>query len=251
METLDEFDNEYPLSMSFCKLISPEDFEVQSLSYTEQCLQELYTNMEQSPGICERVMRKRKQMEKEAAGLASFLKAKFFWTLQGEMNYCNYVGIAEMQEKVLQLKRDLQKVNNYARGNPCASVSIRVTRQDLFPLVCSYRTTTSPPSGSPCPQRARVNNRGLRMVDLHPIVLNPGGFQASLQAGNHINKLRYTTTHHITSPCPKPSPQKAGPSDMKSTPSVFDTPMLSKFQGGSEDDMDNEKPGPSSPPKGA
>lgn len=74
METLDEFDNEYPLSMSFCKLISPEDFEVQSLSYTEQCLQELYTNMEQSPGICERVMRKRKQMEKEASGLASFLK---------------------------------------------------------------------------------------------------------------------------------------------------------------------------------
>ncbi|CAM2103266.1 unnamed protein product [Caretta caretta] len=124
METLDEFDNEYPLSMSFCKLISPEDFEVQSLSYTEQCLQELYTNMEQSPGICERVMRKRKQMEKEASGLASFLKAKFFWTLQGEMNYCNYVGIAEMQEKVVQLKRDMQKVNSYARGNPCASVSI-------------------------------------------------------------------------------------------------------------------------------
>lgn len=74
METLDEFDNEYPLNMSFCKLISPEDFEVQSLSYTEQCLQELYTNMEQSPGICERVMRKRKQIEKEEAGLASFLK---------------------------------------------------------------------------------------------------------------------------------------------------------------------------------
>lgn len=74
METLDEFDDEYPLSMSFCKLISLEDFEEQSLSYTEQCLQELVTNMEQSPGICERVMRKRKQVEKEEAGLVSFLK---------------------------------------------------------------------------------------------------------------------------------------------------------------------------------
>uniref|UniRef100_A0A7M4EBA9 Uncharacterized protein n=1 Tax=Crocodylus porosus TaxID=8502 RepID=A0A7M4EBA9_CROPO len=123
METLDEFDDEYPLSVSFCKLISLEDFEEQSLSYTEQCLQELVTNMEQSPGICERAMRKRKQVEKEEAGLVSFLKAKFFGTLQGEMNCCNYLGIAEMQEKVAQLKRDMQKANSYARGNPCILVS--------------------------------------------------------------------------------------------------------------------------------
>uniref|UniRef100_A0A674JAW3 Uncharacterized protein n=1 Tax=Terrapene triunguis TaxID=2587831 RepID=A0A674JAW3_9SAUR len=263
METLDEFDNEYPLSMSFCKLISPEDFEVQSLSYTEQCLQELYINMERSPGICERVMRKRKQMDKEAAGLASFLKAKFFWTLQGEMNYCNYVGIAEMQEKVVQLKRDMQKVNNYARA--AKAVKVRRPRQvtgkkqalegGFCPSWARTSGSTAPPKFTmprvfgPFPElmskqvllalflNALSSNS---MIDLHPMVLNPGGFHASLQAGNHLNKLS-----------PNPSPQKTGPSDMKSTPSVFDTPMLSRFQSGSEDDMDNEKPGPSSPPKGA
>ncbi|XP_034646988.1 uncharacterized protein LOC117888057 [Trachemys scripta elegans] len=285
METLDEFDNEYPLSMSFCKLISPEDFEVQSLSYTEQCLQELYINMERSPGICERVMRKRKQMDKEAAGLASFLKAKFFWTLQGEMNYCNYVGIAEMQEKVVQLKRDMQKVNNYARA--AKAVKVRRPRQvtgkkqalegGFCPSWARTSGSTAPPKFTmprvfgPFPElmskqmdRTTASNTDLKhhwagvstmnqksMIDLHPVVLNPGGFQASLQAGNHLNKLRYTSLSRPPGNSPNPSPQKAGPSDMKSTPSVFDTPMLSRFQGGSEDDMDNEKPGPSSPPKGA
>lgn len=74
MEILDEFDNEYPLSISFCKLISLEEFEEQSLSYTQQCLHELYSNMEQNPRICERALRKQKQMEKEEAGLISYLK---------------------------------------------------------------------------------------------------------------------------------------------------------------------------------
>ncbi|XP_067406200.1 uncharacterized protein [Emydura macquarii macquarii] len=285
METLDEFDNEYPLSMSFCKLISPEDFEVQSLSYTEQCLQELYTNMEQSPGICERVMRKRKQIEKEEAGLASFLKAKFFWTLQGEMNDCNYVGIAELQEKVVQLKRDMQKVNNYARAAKAVKVrwprQVTGKKQALEGGFCPSRARASGPTVppkfamprvfGPFPElmskqmdRATASNTDLKhhwagmstvnqksMVDLHAIVLNPGGFHASLQAGNHINKLRYTSFSRPPGIIPKPSPQKAGPSDVTSTASVFNTPMLSKFQGGSEDDMDNEKPGPSSPPKGA
>lgn len=74
MEILDEFDNEYPLSVSFCKLISLEEFEKQSLSYTQQCLHELYSNMEQNPMICERALRKQKQVEKEEAGLISYLE---------------------------------------------------------------------------------------------------------------------------------------------------------------------------------
>ncbi|KAM9625062.1 uncharacterized protein ACIBXB_018730 isoform 2-T2 [Morphnus guianensis] len=116
MEILDEFDNEYPLSISFCKLISLEEFEEQSLSYTQQCLHELYSNMEQNPRICERALRKQKQMEKEEAGLISYLKAKIFQALQGELNYSNYMGIAEMKEKVLQLRQDMQRVNNYAHA---------------------------------------------------------------------------------------------------------------------------------------
>lgn len=74
METLDEFDNEYPLSITFCRQISPEDFEEQSVSYTRQCLQELYAAMEQNPRVCERALRKQKQVEKEEAGLFSYIK---------------------------------------------------------------------------------------------------------------------------------------------------------------------------------
>ncbi|XP_059569526.1 uncharacterized protein LOC132243550 [Alligator mississippiensis] len=284
METLDEFDDEYPLSMSFCKLISLEDFEEQSLSYTEQCLQELVTNMEQSPGICERVMRKRKQVEKEEAGLVSFLKAKFFGTLQGEMNCCNYVGIAEMQEKVAQLKRDIQKANSYARAAKSGKVRhprhIAGKHQALEGGFCRSHTSalqsasapkvTMPRVFGPFPQlmnkqmdRATASNTDLKyhwagvstmnqksMIDLHPIVLNPAGFYTSLQTGNHINKLRHTSFLRPLGINPTPS-QKPGPSGTKSAASVFNTPMLAKFQVGSEDDMDNEKPGPSSPPKGA
>ncbi|XP_075754231.1 uncharacterized protein LOC112546813 isoform X2 [Pelodiscus sinensis] len=211
--------------------------------------------------------------------------AKFFWTLQGEMNYCNNVGIAEMQEKVMQLKRDMQKVNNYARA--AKAVKMRCPRQmtgkkqapegGFCPSHTRASGSTVPPMFTmprvfgPFPElmskqmdRTTVSNTDLKhlwsgvstmnpksMVDLHPIVLNPGGFHTSLQAGNHINKLRYTNFSRPLGNNLKPSLQKACPSDMKSTPSVFDTPMLSKFQGSSEDDMDNEKPGPSSSPKGA
>lgn len=74
MEILDEFDNESPLYVSFCKRISPEAFERQSLTYTQTSLEELYTQMELNPGACERLVRKRKQLENEEGGLASYLK---------------------------------------------------------------------------------------------------------------------------------------------------------------------------------
>lgn len=76
MEALDEFDNEYPLIITFCERISPQDFEKQSLSYTQKSLQDLYTQMEQNPRICERILRKRKQMENEGAGLVQYLKVR-------------------------------------------------------------------------------------------------------------------------------------------------------------------------------
>jgi len=69
MEILDEFDNEYPLSISFCKRISLGDFEEQSLSYTRQCLHKLYP-WSRTQGS-ERALREQKQMEKYEAGLIS------------------------------------------------------------------------------------------------------------------------------------------------------------------------------------
>ncbi|XP_067163427.1 uncharacterized protein [Apteryx mantelli] len=282
METLDEFDNEYPLSTSFCKLISTEDFEEQSLSYTQQCLHELFSSMEQNPGICERAVRKQKQMEKEGAGLISFLKAKVFWTLQGELNYCNYVGIAEMQEKVSQLRRDMQRANNYARaaktGKRRRARQLRGKKKPLeggfslfhsripetpkftmprvfgpFPEVVNKqvdRTATSSPDLKQ--QWAGVSTMSQKsMVDLHPVVLNPGGFYNSLQAGNCMNKLRHTNFSRLLGNAPMPSPQNADRTGTKPAASVLIVPMPCKLQGGAEDEMDSEKPGPSSSSNGA
>uniref|UniRef100_A0A8C5RC74 Uncharacterized protein n=1 Tax=Laticauda laticaudata TaxID=8630 RepID=A0A8C5RC74_LATLA len=117
METLEEFDSEYPLVLSFCERISPQDYEGQSLSYTQKSLQELFTQMERKPSICERVVRKRKQAENERGSLGQYLKAKFFALLQGDVNYDNSLGEMEMEEKVEQLKREMEKANDYARGN--------------------------------------------------------------------------------------------------------------------------------------
>lgn len=56
--------------------------------------------------------------------LFSIVQAKIFQALQGELNYSNYMGIAEMKEKVLQLRQGMQRANNYAYGNDHVSVSI-------------------------------------------------------------------------------------------------------------------------------
>ncbi|KAH0625478.1 hypothetical protein JD844_015010 [Phrynosoma platyrhinos] len=118
MEILDEYDNECPLIVSFCERITPQDFEGQSMNYTQKALQDLYAQMEQNPSICERVVRKKKQEENENASLGQYLKAKFFTMLQGDVNYANALGEIEMQERVEQLKREMKKANKYARGKP-------------------------------------------------------------------------------------------------------------------------------------
>ncbi|XP_068766917.1 uncharacterized protein [Struthio camelus] len=282
MESLDEFDNEYPLSVSFCKLISTEDFEEQSLSYTQQCLHELFSAMEQNPGICERAVRKQKQMEKEEAGLMSFLKAKVCWTLQGELNYCNYVGFAEMQEKVSQLRRDMQRASNYARaaktGKGQRARQLRGKKNPLEGGFSPFHSripetpkVTLPRVFGPFPDvvkkqvdRAAASSPDLKqkwagvsmmsqksMVDLRPIVLNPGGFYNSLQAGNCMNKLKHTNFSRLLGSAPMPSPQNADSTGTKPAASVLNTPMPCEFQGGAEDEMDSEKPGPSSSSKGA
>ncbi|XP_048412642.2 uncharacterized protein LOC125464359 [Stegostoma tigrinum] len=114
METLEEFDQEYPLSKMFCKRITKEEFESEALTYTEKALQDLFHTMDQNPSLCERVVRKRKQAELEKAGLKSFIKAKFFTAVDGRLNRCNAVGIDELQERLQHLKNEMRKVQMYA-----------------------------------------------------------------------------------------------------------------------------------------
>lgn len=73
MEVLDEFDREFPQSVTFCQLISEEDFERQAATYTERALRRLFRSLDRNPALAERVVRKGKQAECEQRGLLSFL----------------------------------------------------------------------------------------------------------------------------------------------------------------------------------
>lgn len=73
MEVLDEFDREFPQSVTFCQLISEEDFERQATTYTERALRRLFRSLDRNPALAERVVRKSKQTECEQRGLLSFL----------------------------------------------------------------------------------------------------------------------------------------------------------------------------------
>uniref|UniRef100_UPI00398E99B6 mitochondrial fission regulator 1-like n=1 Tax=Pristiophorus japonicus TaxID=55135 RepID=UPI00398E99B6 len=114
METLEEFDQEYPMSKMFCKRMTKEEFEAEALTCTEKALQELFHTMDQNPLLCEKVVRKRKQTELEKAGLKSFIKAKFFSAVDGQMNRCNAVKMDELQERLRHLKDEMRKVQTYA-----------------------------------------------------------------------------------------------------------------------------------------
>ncbi|XP_021268587.1 uncharacterized protein LOC110406421 [Numida meleagris] len=240
MEILDEFDNECALSVSFCKQVSPEAFEEQSVFYTKQCLQELFSKMEQNPRICERALRKQKQMEKEEAGMVSYIKAKICWTLQGELNYSNYMDIAELEEKVSQLRQRIQKVNNYAQG--AKNRKGRYSR----PL-CGKRYTLKggfSPSCSKAPEPPKLTM---------PRVFGPFSEITNKQMDRATTSspdlkcwwcgLTAVTQKRLPGNAALPS-QNAGSTGIKPAASALNTPGPCKLPGGTEDDVESENPGP-------
>ncbi|XP_077164902.1 uncharacterized protein LOC143823006 [Paroedura picta] len=269
METLDEFDNEYPLVITFCERISPQDFEKQSLSYTQKSLQDLYTQMEQNPRICERILRKRKQMENEEAGLVRYLKAKFFAMLQGDMNYSNLMEEMEMGEKAEQLKHEMQKASDYActaKSVPWQQLEVR-TRKNIVSggfspsqiTLSDSRLATMPKIFGSFPkqmERSMDSNTDLKqlwagmssvnqksIVDLRPLMLNPGGFRPPYLGSNSFSRLKYSSFPRTPINSPTSSSQSAGPSG---SDSVFNTPILAKFRDNKDDETDKENLGPGS-----
>uniref|UniRef100_H3BG59 Uncharacterized protein n=1 Tax=Latimeria chalumnae TaxID=7897 RepID=H3BG59_LATCH len=115
MQTLEEFDQECPLSMMFCKRLSEEEFEEQAVSYTDQALRDLFRTMDRNPALCEKVIRRRKQDELEKSGFASLIKAKFFRAVEGQMNHCNEVNGEELRCRLDSLKDEMMKVQEYAQ----------------------------------------------------------------------------------------------------------------------------------------
>ncbi|XP_036133063.1 uncharacterized protein LOC118640252 [Molossus molossus] len=278
MEVLDEFDSEFPQSVTFCQLISVEDFERQAATYTERALRRLFRSLDRNPALAERVVRKGKQAECERRGLLSFLWAKFFCAVQGELNFCNSVGALEMHQRLEHLKRSIHRVHLYSQEAKKKRKKPKVKKPE--PILLRNRSTSPclpptllPPPPLPPPattmssvvapspsvytmprvfgpfpplpsksveklelssSEVKLNRTGLssnpksRMVDLTPLVLNPGGFHFSYLPGNSAHKP-HCPGFPWTSACSDSPNTEETPSPAVKT-SIFTPPVLLKFQ---------------------
>uniref|UniRef100_A0A8C0DFQ9 Uncharacterized protein n=1 Tax=Balaenoptera musculus TaxID=9771 RepID=A0A8C0DFQ9_BALMU len=259
MEVLDEFDSEFPQSVTFCQLISEEDFERQAATYTERALRLLFRSLERNPALAERVVRKGKQAECERRGLLSFLWAKVLCAVQGELNCCNSMGALEMHQRLEQLKRRIHRVYFYSqdakkkRSKPKPKKPEPILLRDRSTSPCLPPTLLPPPATTmapmvapstpvytlprvfgpfpPLPSTSCVPCPALscsRVVDLTPLVLNPGGFQFSYLARNNAHNL-HCPGFPWTSACSgSASTEEMLSPSVKA--SIFTPPVLLKFQ---------------------
>ncbi|XP_039770978.1 uncharacterized protein LOC114806078 isoform X2 [Ornithorhynchus anatinus] len=150
MEVLDEYDAPVPLRATFCQLISAETFERQATTHTERSLRRLFRSLDRDPALAERVVRWRKQREREGHGWASFVKARLCLALQGDLNYSNSMDEAEERWRLDQLKREMQRVYVYTRESGHG----RKRRRPQGPASAAAPTRTPAPpgpSGAPAP----------------------------------------------------------------------------------------------------
>lgn len=288
MEVLDEFDSEFPQSVTFCQLISEEDFERQAATYTERALRRLFRSIDRNPALAERVVRKSKQAECERRGILSFLWAKFFCAVQGELNCCNSMGAAEMRQRLEQLKRRIHRAHVYSqdarkkRRKPRLKKPQPILLREQSTSPCLPPTLLPPPPQPPpattmasvvapspvytmprvfgpfppLPSKSmeklevsrsevKLNWTGLSsnpkscMVDLTPLVLNPGGFHFSYLARSSAHKL-HCSAFPWTSACSgSPNTEETPSPPVKS--SIFTPPVLLKFQPVPRPKDDSEK----------
>ncbi|KAM6166364.1 uncharacterized protein O8D03_010387 [Erethizon dorsatum] len=275
MEVLEEFDSEFPQNVTFCQLISVEDFERQAATYTERALRRLFRTLDRAPRLAERVLRKSKQAECEQRGPFSFLWAKFLCAVQGNLNLCNSMGAQEMRQRLERLKRSIHRVHLYARDakkkkrksklkkpepillqdrstSPCLPPTL-LPPPPLPPPVTTMTSVVAPSSPvytmprvfGPFPSKrmekldisgseVQLNWNGLssnpksHMVDLTPLVLNPGGFHFSYLARNSPHVL-HCPGFPWTSACGG-SPGSDETPVCTAKASIFTPPVLLKFQ---------------------
>ncbi|EHB09775.1 hypothetical protein GW7_15354 [Heterocephalus glaber] len=151
MEVLEEFDSEFPQSVTFCQLISVEDFERQAVTYTERALRRLFRTLDRAPRLAERVLRKSKQAECEQRGLFSFLWAKFLSAVQGDLNLCNGMGAQEMRQRLKQLKSIIHRVHLYARNTKKKRRKLKLKKTKPILLKNQSTSPCLPPTLLPPP----------------------------------------------------------------------------------------------------
>ncbi|XP_039724370.1 uncharacterized protein LOC120606848 isoform X4 [Pteropus medius] len=259
MEVLDEFDSEFPQSVTFCQLISEEDFERQAATCTERALRRLFRSLDRNPALAERV-------------------AKFFTAVQGELNCCNSMGALEMHQRLEQLKRSIYRVHQYSqdakkkRRKPKSKKQESILLQSRLSSLCLPSTLLPPPplpppvttmasvvapSPSvytmprvfgpfpPLPRKSveklevsssevKLNRTGLsrnpksHMVDLTPLVLSPGGFHFSYLPGNGAHKLHGPGFPWTSACSDSPNTEETPSPSVKA--STFTPSVLLKFQ---------------------
>ncbi|XP_069038287.1 uncharacterized protein [Lepisosteus oculatus] len=191
MESMEEFDRESPMVMTFCQLLSEDEFEEQGLSYTERALRDLFLTMERQPELCERVVRRRKQAELERGAVGTAIRAKFFSAVEGQMNRCNAVGGQELRQHVARLREEMEKVQLYAQEAKHAARRTSRRLQDRkrkmqdggAPAVCPPPPPPAPPlppstpqPGAQTPLRDQANvRRGEFQVAATPDLLDSYG----------------------------------------------------------------------------
>ncbi|XP_045391069.1 uncharacterized protein LOC123626222 [Lemur catta] len=292
MEVLDEFDSAFPQSVTFCQLISEEDFERQAATYTDRALRRLFRSLDRNPALAERVVRKGKQAELERRGLASFLWAKFFSAVQGDLNHCNSMGALEMHQRLEKLKRSIHRVHLYSRDAKKRRRKLKLKKpepillRDQSTSLCPPPTLLPPPPLLPSPpattkaslvapsppvytmprvfgpfpplpsksvenletarSEGKLNWNGLSpnpkscMIDLTPLVLNPGGFHFLYLAGNSARKLHCPTFPWNSACSSSPNTDETPAPAVNS--SVFSPPVLLKFHPAPrpKDDSEND-----------
>ncbi|XP_063171799.1 phospholipase A2 isoform X2 [Candoia aspera] len=244
------------------KRISPEDFERESLTYTRKALRELYAHMEQNPGICTSVVRKRKQLDSEDAGLVSYVKAKF----SSVFHHHDSLEMDNIQEEVKQLKCEMQRVNNYAFAAKRASQLPleRTTRKKIAlgkanpsqTKVCEPLVPAMPKIFGPFPNQAErlgsMANMDLKqasagtppvsqksLVNLHPVLVRPSGCHSSLW-GDNTTFSRLTPTPFPRTTAKSPGPTGSFPNANQAGAAVLNPPTLAKPRIRKEDRKEND-----------
>lgn len=259
MEVLDEFDREFPQSVTFCQLISEEDFERQAATYTERALRRLFRSLDRNPALAERVVRKGKQTECERRGFLSFLWAKFSSAVQGELNQCNSMGALEMHQRLEQLKRSIHRVHLYSRDarkkkkKPKPKKPERILSRDRSTSPCQ------PPHMLP-PLLPPATNMASVVASSPPVYTMPRVFGPFPPLpSKSVEKLDISRSDvrlnwSSLSPNPKRAPACSSPPSSEETQSsavkasIFTPPVLLKFQPVSRSKDDSEQdPGSAEP----
>ncbi|KAM6422865.1 uncharacterized protein PHA67_005176 isoform 2-T3 [Liasis olivaceus] len=217
--------------------------------------------MEQNPGICASVVRKRKQLDSEDAGLVSYVKAKF----SSLFHHHDSLEMDDIQEEVKQLKSEMQRVNNYAFAARKATQlpPERRTRKRIAlgksnpsqTTLCEPVVPAMPKIFGPFPNQAErlagtVNvdlkqaSAGVQPVsqkspvNLHPLLLRPNS--CSFLWDDNFSRLRPTPFPRTTAK--SPGPTGPFPNANPASSLVLNPPTFAEPRGRREDCKEDDNP---------